>query len=171
MNNYNVSFSSQVNLLVVLLGLWNGMVLLPVLLSLMGTPPYLSVQLNAIQNSSQAKLRISDSAADNPALDTKEDNFMVNRMFASQAQSLYRPSSFLRRQELVWNPTLADYEVFHPPRNPSQLPIYDTRLKPTIYAFRLKTIYYQPTQIDPNRHFYNPRNQSFKSFHSYEYIN
>ncbi|KAF6020795.1 PTCHD3 [Bugula neritina] len=52
----------KVNLLVVLLGMWNGMVLLPVLLSLIGPAPYLST-LNTRRTSSITK--ISNLAADN----------------------------------------------------------------------------------------------------------
>ncbi|XP_067946636.1 patched domain-containing protein 3-like [Watersipora subatra] len=67
-NSYVFDVFFQVNLLVVALGLWNGLVLLPVLLSLLGPPPYLSVQLNSPPSSS---LKISDLAADNPAIEAE----------------------------------------------------------------------------------------------------
>lgn len=142
----------QVNLLVVFIGLWNGMVLLPVLLSFMGTAPYLSAQMNYIENGSHSKPKISDSAADNLALDTQEDNYMVNRLFASQGQttlSSSRSRSFLRRQELVWNPRIADYEVFVAPRPLDHLHTYNV----------------MPPDYNP----YSPHHR-YNSYHSYIHV-
>jgi len=76
-NSYVFDVFFRVNLLVVLLGLWNGMVLLPILLSFMGTAPYLSAQIKAMQNNPQTKLKTSKSAAENPAFEAQDENIMM----------------------------------------------------------------------------------------------
>lgn len=75
----------QINLLVVFLGLWNGMLLLPVLLSWIGPPPYYSAVLNELKESEDSavtekhELKSSNSAHQNIAYETAgEDNLTVN---------------------------------------------------------------------------------------------
>lgn len=119
----------QVNLLVVILGLWNGLILLPVLLSWMGPPPYLSAQLQSTHY--RSTLKVSESAADNLALE-RDNHFMVNNMSSYQSrvptysrQLLVYPKQavvytnqrrLLPRCVLVWNPYKVDYEVRGMPR-------------------------------------------------------
>lgn len=110
------------NLLVVVLGMWNGMVLLPVLLSWMGPAPYLTATMahSAVTSQEGAdnnKEAIVPAGHDNPSLDNKtEENYAVNKYMSNitvHTATVDTPTR-LPRHTLIWNDHLRDFEISFP---------------------------------------------------------
>lgn len=106
--------------------MWNGMVLLPVLLSWVGPPPYLTAYIPLTSDTPT-----STTGQDNPALDKEPDtNYMVNgymnscdvphstpaQLTASQSgpRQVKPTPSRLPRHKLVWDDCIRNYIVITP---------------------------------------------------------
>lgn len=106
------------------------MVFLPILLSWIGPPPYLSaVMNNGIQlTDNKEELKRNDSAHNNPAFSPSRDdeesmvnNFSMLGVKVPPAQSPIRvgnqlPVPSLPRHHLIWDPYLNDFVAVSPPQ-------------------------------------------------------